>query len=156
MLALRPAIPTAVDHPKERVAKLMSDLQNASEKIVIPTPALTEFLVHAEGAGKGYLDELQKSSRFKIATYGLRAAVEVAAVIEAGVTKKDKRDGTRDTLAKVNFDRQIVGIARVEGCHTVYSDDQGLKKHAQKLGLKVVTLAELDLPPSKHPLFDNI
>lgn len=64
MLALRPAIPASVDHAKERVLKLLADLQTANERIVVPTPALMEFLVHAEAAGPRYLDEIQKSSRF--------------------------------------------------------------------------------------------
>ncbi len=151
MLALRPAIPASVDHAKERVLSLLYDLQMANEKILVPTPALTEFLVHAEEAGPRYLDELQKSSRFKIAAYGVRAAVEVAAAIESAVTKKDKRNGTRDTWAKVNFDRQIAGIAKVEGCHTIYTDDKGITHFAESLGLKVVALADLKLPASSVP-----
>ena len=156
MLAFRPAIPASVDRAKERVLKLLDDLQQANERILIPTPALTEFLVHAESAGPRYLDEIQKSSRFRIAPYNLKAAVEVAGRIAAAVTKKDKRDGTRDIWAKVNFDRQIVGIAKAEGCHTLYSDDPGVKKFAEKLGLKVVALADLAVPQSKHPLFDKL
>jgi predicted nucleic acid-binding protein len=151
MLALRPGIPASVDDAEERVQKLLADLQQKNERIIIPTPALTEFLVHAEAAGPKYLDEIQKSSRFKIAPYGIKAAVDVALAIEAAVTKKDKRDGTRDTWAKVNFDRQIAAIARVEGCHTLYTDDPGLKNFAQKIGLKVIALAQLDLPPSAVP-----
>lgn len=151
MLALRPAVPASVDHAKDRVLHLLEQLQSAKERIVIPTPALTEFLVHAEAAAPGYLDELQHSSRFKIAPFGIRAAVEVAAEIEAAVVKKDKRDGTRDTWAKVNFDRQIAGICKVEGCHTIYTDDSGLKKFSEKLGLKVVGLDDLDLPPKAVP-----
>jgi|SRR5580765_7611194 len=156
MLALRPAIPASVDRAKDRVLNLLDELQNKGERIVIPTPALTEFLVHAEAAGPRYLDEIQRSIRFKIAPYGVRAAVEVAAAIESAVTKKDKRDGTRDTWAKVNFDRQIAGIAKVEGCHTIYTDDKGVKSFAERLGLKVIQLQEVDLPPSKTPLLDGL
>jgi predicted nucleic acid-binding protein len=151
MIALRPAIPASVDDAEERVQKLLADLQRRNERIVIPTPALTEFLVHAEAAGPKYLEEIQKSSRFKIAPYGIKAAVDVALAIGAAVTRKDKRDGTRDTWAKVNFDRQIAAIAKAEGCHTIYTDDPGLKNFAQKIGLKAVTLAQLDLPPSSVP-----
>lgn len=151
MLALRPAVPTSVDDAKERVLKLIYDLQVANEKIVVPTPALTEFLFHAEAAGPRYLEELQKSSRFKIAPYGVRAAVEVAVAIESAVTKKDKRDGTRDTWAKVNFDRQIAGTAKVEGCHTLYTDDKGVAHFAANLGLNVIKLADLPLPEASVP-----
>lgn len=154
MLALRPAIPASVDHAKARVLNLLNELQKAGERIVVPTPALTEFLVHAEAAASGYLDELQKSYRFKIAPYGVRAAAEVASVIEAAVTKKAKKDGSKGTWAKVNFDRQIAAIGKVEAAHTIYTDDEDLGKFAVKMGMKVVTLAELKLPPSKTPLLD--
>lgn len=151
MLALRPGIPASVDDAEERVHKLLADLQFRGERIIVPTPALTEFLVHAEAAGPKYLEEIQKSSRFKIAPYGIKAAVDVALAIAAAITRKDKRDGTRDTWAKVKFDHQIAAIAKAEGCHTIYTDDPGLKNFAQKIGLKVVTLAQLDLPPSAVP-----
>jgi len=156
MLALRPAIPASVDHAKDRVLNLLDELQKKGERIVIPTPALTEFLVHAEGAGPRYLDELQKSIRFKIAPYGVRAAVEVAAAIESAVTRKSKKDGSRDTWAKVNFDRQIAGIVKVEGCHTMFTDDNGVKNFSERLGLKVIRLEQVELPPSKTPLLDGL
>ena len=156
MLALRSALPTSVDRAKERVEKLLTDLQQSGERIVIPTPALCEFLVHAGTAGPQYIDTLQKSLKFKVAPFSVRAAVEVASAIEIAIKKGNKRGGSKDTWAKVNFDRQIAAIAKVEGCHTIYSDDDGLKKFAERLKLKVVTLAELDLPPSKHPLIDKM
>lgn len=112
--------------------------------------------MHAGSAGPQYIDILQRSSKFKIAPFSVRAAVEVASAIQSAIKKGNKRGGSTDTWAKVNFDRQIVAIAKIEGCHTIYSDDVNLKKFAEKLKLKVVTLAELDLPPSKHPLIDKI
>jgi predicted nucleic acid-binding protein len=161
MLSLRPSIPASVDNAKERVLLLLEELRLSNEKVVIPTPALTEFLVHAEEAGPRYLDEIQKSSKFKIASYGVRAAIDVAQVIAEAVTRKDKRDGTRDTLAKVNFDRQIAGTCKAEGCHTLYTDDHTLKNFARRLGLRVVTLADLPTPapppePPKPPLIEEI
>ena len=156
MLALRPAIPASVDHAKERVINLVVELEKAQERIIIPTPALTEFLIHADAAGPTYLDTIQKSSRFKIGSFGVRAAVEAAAVIASAVRKGNKRDGSKDTWAKVNFDRQIAAIAKVEGAHTIYTDDANLKKFAGALGLKVVTLEEVPIPPSKTPLLDHL
>jgi hypothetical protein len=77
-------------------------------------------------------------------------------LIESAVTRKTKRDGSRDTWAKVNSDRQIAGIAKVKGCHTFYTDDKGIKNFAKKLGLKVVRLEQVELPPSKTPLLDGL
>jgi predicted nucleic acid-binding protein len=156
MIALRPNIPASVDSAKERIAHLLDELQRTGERIVVPTPVLTELLVRAEKAASVYLDELQKSSRFKLAPFGARAAVEVAAVISSAITRGNKKDGSAGTWAKVNYDRQIAAIGKVEGCHTIYTDDEDLGKFAAKMGMKVVTLADLPIPPSPHPLFDGI
>lgn len=154
MIALRPEIPASVDRAKARVLKLLDDLQGASERIIIPTPALAEFLVHADRAATVYLEELQKSSRFVIRPFGIRAAVEVSSQIASAVTKKDKRDGSRDTWAKVNFDRQIASITKVEGAHAIYTDDPGLATFAEKIGLTPISLADLDYPDPT--LFDAL
>ncbi len=156
MLALRPAIPASVDHAKHRVLGLLESLQKSGERILVPTPALTEFLVHAESAAPAYMDELQKSSRFKIAPYGIRASVEVASIIATAIKEGNKRSGSKDTWAKVKFDRQIAAIAKVEGCHTIYTDDDNLKSFAEALGMKAITLQDVPVPPSKTPLFDNL
>jgi predicted nucleic acid-binding protein len=156
MLALRPAIPASVDRAKDRVTNLVADLQKRGERILVPMPALTEFLVHAGTAGQSYLEELQKSSKFRLAPYGLRAAVEVASAIETAVKKGSKKDGSKSTWAKVNFDRQIAAIAKVEGADVLYTDDENLRKFADKLGLRVITLEEVPIPPSKTPLLDGL
>lgn len=72
--------------------------------------------------------------------------------------KSGKKRGSSGTGSwpKTKFDHQIVAIGKVEGADTVYTDDEDLGKLATKLGLKVVTLADLPLPPSKTPLFDNL
>jgi hypothetical protein len=112
--------------------------------------------VHAGAAGPQYLDTIQKSRRFKVSPFGVRAAVEVAAAIEQAIKKGSKRGGIRATMAKVNFDRQIAAITKVEGCHTLYTDDRDLKTFAESLGLKVYRLADLDLPPSDIPLLEQL
>jgi predicted nucleic acid-binding protein len=156
MLALRPAVPASVDKPKERVANLLTELQQADERIIVPTPVLAEFLVHAEKAASAYIEELQKSSRFKISPFGTRAAIEVSILIASAVKKKNKKAGSKGTWAKVNFDRQIAAIGKVEKAHTIYTDDEDLGKFAGRMGMKVITLADVPIPPSKHPLFDEL
>jgi rRNA maturation endonuclease Nob1 len=155
MIAIRKdKIRASVDKAKERVDHLISSLSQRGEQIIVPTPALAEMLVHAGPAVGTYLDELQKSSRFRIASFDTKAAVEVAADIAASVTKGAKKAGAAGTWAKANFDRQIVAIAKASDAHTVYTDDGDVDKHAKRMGLEVVRLADLDLPPSKTPLLD--
>lgn len=149
-------VPASVDKAKERVAHLVRQLHEKQERILISTPVLTEILVHAGTAGPQYLLELTKSARFRVAPFDTRAAVEVSVVMREAITRKQKKDGSKGTWAKVNFDRQIAAIGKVEQAHTLYTDDEDLGKFALKMGLKVVTLAELEIPPSKTPLFDGV
>jgi len=154
LLIWRPDVPASVGQAKERVAHLVNELHQKQERILIPTPVLTELLVRAGAAGPQYLQELTKSARFRIAPYDTRAAVEVAAVIRDALGKKSKKAGSRSSWAKVKFDWQIAAIGRVEQAHTIYTDDGDLGKFARKMGMTVVTLADLPVPPSKTPLFD--
>ena len=156
MIAMRPNIPASVDDAKERINYLLSNLQKAGERIVVPTPVLTELLIRAEQAAGVYLDELQKSARFKLAPFGTRAAVEVSIAISSAIKRKNKKDGSKETWAKVNFDRQIAAIGKVENAHTIYTDDQNLQKFSQLIGLKHVALADTDIPPDPHPLLKDV
>ena len=112
------------------------------------------MLVHSGKAGSTYLAELQKSSKFKIAAFDTRAAIEVAADIVVSKKKGDKRGGSKETWAKANFDRQIAAISKAECAHTIYTDDKGVAIPAKRMGMKIVRLADLPLPLSKTPLLD--
>ena len=147
MLALKQDPTCSVEKVEDRMQQLLEDLAEAKEKIIIPTPALSEFLVHADSATSDYMDQIRKSRYFKICPFGDRAAIEVALAIRSALTKKDKRGGSIDTWAKVKFDRQIVAIGKVEGAHTIYTDDKGVTNFASQMGIKVLHLADLSLPP---------
>ncbi|HEV8039027.1 MAG TPA: hypothetical protein VGP62_09200, partial [Bryobacteraceae bacterium] len=49
---------------------------------------------------------------------------------------------------KIKFDRQIVAIAKVEGADAIYSTDPDVSKHAQKVGIKCLGIADLPTAPS--------
>ena len=70
--------------------------------------------------------------------------------------KGGKKAGSDAPYQKVKFDRQIVAVAKVNGAHTIYSDDDDVRKFATKAGMKVVSTWELAIPPSKTPLFDEL
>src|SRR5258708_5335207 len=123
LVALRPNIPASVDRAKERVDHLIQELHKQGERIIVPTPVLAEVLVHAGTVGATHLDMLQRSSKFKIVPFDTRAAVDVALDISASIKKGDKKGGASGTWAKAKFDRQIAAIGKVEGAHTIYTDD---------------------------------
>jgi len=48
----------SVSRVKDRITFLVSELEKRKEKIIVPTPALSELLVRAGDAGPKYLDIL--------------------------------------------------------------------------------------------------
>ena len=146
--AIDPATGEPIPDAKARIEGLVAKLQKAKETILVPTPALSEVLVHADEAGPGYLEILHRTARLRIVPFGERAAVELAAMTRAALEKGDLRAGTFATRAKLKFDRQIIAIARVEGETTIYSDDGDMKSLAAGTGITVVQTSELPLADS--------
>ncbi len=135
---------------RERIDFLIKRLDKDKEKIIIPTPALSEILVRAGSAGPEYLDRINTTSVFRPAPFDERGAVEVAEMTRKALANEGgKRDGLDGTYAKIKYDRQIVAIAKVEGVRTVYSDDRNIYKFAGRNGITVIRIADLPLPPEE-------
>jgi predicted nucleic acid-binding protein len=137
-----------------RITYLVATLDRQKTKIIVPTPALSEVLIGAGDAAPQYLEILSRSSRFKLAPFGERAAVEAAARHREALRLGSKKEGFAD-WSKVKFDRQIVAIAKVEGAERIYSNDGDIKRFGASDGIEVIVLDELELPPAVEPsLFD--
>ena len=141
-----PSTGKQVESYKERIDFLVQELEKNRTKIIVPTPALSEILVHADKAGPEYLNRIKQSSAFKIEPFDDRAAVEVALMTREALRLGDKRSGVKDTWAKVKFDRQIVAIAKVNGASVIYSDDDGVRAFAKLAGMTAISISELPLP----------
>ncbi|MFD2857474.1 hypothetical protein ACFSZS_25900 [Seohaeicola zhoushanensis] len=59
------------------------------------------------------------------------------------------------TKTKVKFDRQIVAIAKTEGAHTIYSDDEDVCKYARRAKINSISTHQLALPPEDLQLSIN-
>jgi predicted nucleic acid-binding protein len=139
---------SSVPRAKERVEHLIDTLAEAGEKIVIPTPALSECLVGAGDAGPEYLAIIHKQACFRVAPFDERAAVEAAARIYDARQRGQRKGGNPDAArAKIKYDRMIVAIAAVERASTVYSDDADVCGYAREAGMEAYRLHELPLPP---------
>ena len=147
-----PATGKPVAHAEERIAQLVSDLEKARVTIIVPTPALSELLVHAGSAGPEWVRQISRSAAFKLAPFDTLAAIEVAEMTRVAIAAGDKRSGASATWVKVKYDRQIVAIAKVAHADTIYTDDEGLRGFAEAQGLSVVKLAELPLPATRAQL----
>lgn len=131
-----------------RIDHLVATIQKTGERIIVPTPALSELLVKAGDAGPKYLEIVARSKFFRVAEFGERAAVEAAALTREAIAEGNKRGATPDTdWAKVKFDRQIVAITRVVGGRVIYTNDGQLAAHAKAAGIDAITTENLPDPP---------
>jgi predicted nucleic acid-binding protein len=147
---LDPATKKPVDRVEDRIEKLLEDLDADNERIIVPTPALCEFLVLAAKDGPAYLDKIRERRTFLVRPFDEMAAIELAAIEYEARHSGNKRGTSTAPWAKVKFDRQIVAIAKVSGCAKIYSDDEDVIKFGTKAGLEVISTWKLPLPAAKQ------
>ena len=145
-----PATDKPVEVINERINLLIETLQEDKETIIIPTPALSEFLVLAKQDGPKYLKEFTTNALYAIKPFDIIAAIELAAIrldMEKKLSKRElKAQSPESTYAKICFDRQIIAIAKANNAHTIYSEDSGVAAFATNLGIKVVQVWTLPKP----------
>lgn len=151
-----PATKLPLEKCHERIEKLIADLDEDGERVILPTPVLCEFLILAGKDGPEYLDKIENLKTFFVMPFDKKAAIELAAIELDHRSKGGKKTEPDVPYQKVKFDRQIVAIAKANGAHTIYTDDGDVRKFATRAGLKVISSWELDLPQSKTPLFDGL
>ncbi len=142
--------PKPIDRPQARIQLLVDTLSEAQAKILLPTPALSEFLVVAGSQGPTYLSEIASSAVFEIVPFDLVAAVEAAAQTAKALAAGDKKAGAKGTWQKVKVDRQIVAIAKVHAADCIYSDDGDVVNLALAAGLQVLGIESLPTPPEDN------
>jgi hypothetical protein len=79
------------------------------------------------------------------------AAIDLGLRTAKAIAAGDKRSGSKEMWAKIKFDRQIVAIAMVNGATEIISDDGHIAFTCGECGLKIKSLADLDLPPEMIP-----
>jgi predicted nucleic acid-binding protein len=148
---------TGVDRAKDRVLHLIETLRNNREFAIIPTPVLSEFLVFAGNDAPAYLVKIRENSAQRVEPFDERAAIELADLEITARGRGEKRgSATGAEWQKVKFDRQIVAIARVHGASVIYSDDPHIAAHGKDSGIRVLALADLDLPPAQQMTIDEV
>lgn len=152
-----PSTGKPVEKAHERIEQLIDYLDSEKERIIIPAPALSEFLVLAGADGPQYLSEIALQSHIYIQPFDQLAAIELAAIELLARKKGNKRHPLPAVVPwqKVKLDRQIVAISKLHQCKAIYSDDGDVRSIAEDIGIKVISTWELDLPKSKTPLLDE-
>jgi predicted nucleic acid-binding protein len=141
-----PATGLVLSDAQVRIDHLLKTLGMTKERVLIPAPVLSEYLVRGGEDKDKRLDEITSSRVFVVAPFDTRAAVECAA-IEAGGPRRNRVLTEDETKAKVKFDRQIIAVAIVRGVSVIYTGDRKLAATARLNGIGAVLTWELELPP---------
>jgi len=132
-----------IDKCRERINHLIHSLNEASERILIATPVLAEYLVKAGQDRDERLQAIVNAKVFVVAEFDIRAAIECA-MLEEG---NQPPNSDTESKAKVKFDRQIIAIAKAREATTIYTGDKGMGSRALGAGINVVMTWEIPLPP---------
>jgi hypothetical protein len=132
---------------KERIEYLVETLEQSRSTIILPTPAVAEFLVVVDEAGISYLRLLGTYSTFDIQPFDLRAAIECAESQRRAFAAGDKKSGAEGTFQKSKVDRQIVSVAKALAADVIYTTDKDVVNIAAFMGIKCVPIWKLPLPP---------
>jgi predicted nucleic acid-binding protein len=135
----------------ERLVGLIADLEKTRTRVIIPAPALSEFLVIADESGPDYLAVIDRTWIFSIEPFDARAAVEAAAMTRKALLKGNKKSGATGTWQAVKADRQIVAIAKTRGVTRIYSNDHDMVNIAAESHIEVIPVWALPLPPEAQP-----
>lgn len=122
--------------------------ENAKAKIIIPMPAIAEYLVGADIAAIETLNKLERKAFIVVAPFDRAAAFECAQLDRAAIGSGDKKDGALAPWQKIKIDRQIVATGKAHGASLVISGDDGVRNNALRVGMLAKTIQELELPES--------
>ena len=145
-----PATCQPTERTKGRLEYLLADLEKSKARIIIPSPALSEFLVIAEESGPDYLSDIDRRARFSVEPFDTLAAIEAAVSTRDAIARGNKKSGTTGVWQAVKTDRQIVAIAKVLGVERIYSNDSDMQNIASDSGIEVISVWQLPLPPGEQ------
>jgi predicted nucleic acid-binding protein len=130
------------DNERVRVDGLLESTKASRGRILIPTPALSEFAAKAK---QDELDFLFGHKIFLIAPFDSKAAIECGEMLRvwANGLKTDKKD-----RHKAKFDMQILAIAKSEGVDRFVTGDKDLRTKAARENIKAIGILDLPIPDS--------
>ena len=146
---LDPSTGQPLTHCQERIRHFLNVFSKPKgAKIIIPTPALAEFLVKVKpNRAVDYINQIQRIRGCQLAPFTTRACIEFADIQRAALNERRRSRKDDESRAKAKFDQQIVAIAKAEGAASIYSNDDGLGRFAARFSIQRIGVAELPLPP---------
>ena len=139
-----------VERAQDRIDFLVQTISDRKDKIILPSPALTEFMLLASDRYRDYLTIIKRKAVFEIAGFDDPEAIELVEHWAKFGDGKKLKPHTAETWAKLKYDRQIAAIAKTRRVECIYSTDGDLKKYAEQLIIKYCGLADLPAPPNQQ------
>jgi predicted nucleic acid-binding protein len=133
---------------KHRLEHLLAELDKRKGRVVLPTPAIAEFLVKADSASLGIQKALMRRSGIVVGNLDMKAAVELSLIDGSSIGRGDKKDSVGEPWQKIKIDRQLVAIAKVAGAELIVSGDQGVATVAMRVNIECVRVEDLPFPDS--------
>lgn len=140
------------DDDRARIQQFFAAVEKEKSKIIIPMPAVAEFLVRCNTAAINMLNLLEKKSYIYLAPFDRMAAFECALLDRAALGAGDKKDDSLEPWQKIKIDRQIVAIGKANGAGLVISADKSVRDNALRVGMLAITVDELGLAPRQLDL----
>ncbi len=127
-----------------KIDLLVATLEKQKEKVVVPAPAYTEFLIGAGSARSDYQSRIEQSSVFRVEPYSKMVAMECAILLSDVLTSRESRSITK---TKFKFDWMIVATAKALGSTCVYAGDKDIMNCCKRAGIRSIHLDDLPTPP---------
>lgn len=141
--------PKLAEELRLRLISLVEQIEAQRCMLIVPMPALAEYLVGADIAGVESVNALERKAYVMMANFDRAAAFECATLDSAALGRGDKKDGSEAAWQKVKVDRQLIAIGKANGAQLIISADKGVKNAALRAGLPCLSIAELPLSPDK-------
>lgn len=133
---------------RARIDYFLEQAEKNKSKLIIPMPAIAEYLVGADVAALDTLNILEKKSYVYCAPFDRASAYECALLDSAAIGRGDKKDSIEQPWQKIKIDRQIIAIAKANGAKLIISMDAGVQTNAKRVGISTIDIQGLKLPES--------
>jgi predicted nucleic acid-binding protein len=130
------------DDDRVRIDGMLTDARIARSRIIIPSPALSEF---AAKAHQDEMDFILGNRIFLVSSFDAKAAIVCGDMLRtwAAGLLDDKKD-----RHKAKFDMQILAIAKSVGASRLVTSDNGLRSKAVRENILSIGIRELPIPDS--------
>jgi predicted nucleic acid-binding protein len=125
-----------------RIEGFIEESRVARNRIIIPSPALSEFYAKAH---PHELDFIFNNRVFQVSPFDAKAAIVCGEMLRIWA---DGLDGDKKDRHKAKFDMQIISIAKSIGADRIITNDKKLRTKAVKENINSIDISELQIPDS--------